>query len=225
MWMELGLGLLGWLLLLAGFGKLTLWPQFRASLAVGILGRPLARVLGWTVPWVEAVTGIALLARPQPWAAAVALPLFWAFAAYQLLALRRGAPSECHCYGRLRPRLRSGPPAILGNVLLGLLAALEVGGSWPLARGPWHPTLRLAGGALLAVVYLVAQGAGGEGPTHFPVAEMRYLLERERGLGDRQVRLLLAQEFGVSPHAVNLMLPRARTAWLLWRRRVGWGGP
>lgn len=215
MWAGLAAGLVGWLLMLSGAGKLTLWAEFRQALeASAVLPPWAARAAGWGAPWAEAGFGIAVLVRPAAWSLMPAAALFLLFAAYQVATLRAGKPADCHCYGKLR-QVRSGRPAALGN---GLMAAVALAGSW---SGADHPVLRAGGGLVLAVAYLWLMGMQAEPRSRFVFAEVRYLQERAAGQGDKAARLVVAQEFGLSPQASYLLLPRSRAAVILVRKRLG----
>jgi hypothetical protein len=210
-----GVGLAGWLLLLSGAGKLTLWADFRRGLLdAGTLPGGAARLAGWAAPWAELAVGLAVLLRPGGVDLAAAAVLYGLFALYQVAAGRRGR-ADCHCYGRLR-QMRAGKPAAIGN---GVLALLSLGAA---AAGPGTDLwVRAGGGLVLAAAYLVAMGQSGQGHTRFVFAEVRYLQERAQGHSDREAREVVAREFGVSPQASYLLLPRSRAAVILLRHRLG----
>ena len=210
-----GAGLAGWLLLLSGAGKLTLWADFRRGLAEARTLPPwLAAGAGWGAPGAEIAVGAAVLASPGWWALGAAAALFALFAAYQIAAGRVGR-ADCHCYGRLR-QMRSGTPAAVGNGALALLSLAVAAG------GPGSAVAaRLLGGLVLAIAYLAAMGTSANGHTRFVFAEVRYLQERAQGRSDREARATVAKEFGLSPEASYLLLPRGRAAVILVRQRLG----
>ena len=212
---ALGAGLAGWLLLLSGAGKLTLWVDFRRGIAEArTLPSWLSVGAGWGAPWAELAVGVAVLARPGWWSLVGAAALFALFAVYQVAAGRVGQ-ADCHCYGKLR-QMRSGRPAAIGNGALALLSLTVA------AAGPGSAVaVRLLGGLVLAVAYLAAMGTSGNGHTRFVFAEVRYLQERAQGRSDRAARETVAKEFGLSPEASYLLLPRSRAAVILVRQRLG----
>jgi hypothetical protein len=214
-WGAWAAGLVGWLLVLSGLGKLTLWQEFREALQrSAVLPPAVAAPAGLVAPFVELAVGAAVLVRPVAADLGAAAVLYALFAAYQGALWRRGGQEGCRCYGRLR-QVREGGPAAVGNAAL---AALALAAAWrPGAALGW----RLAGGFALAVVYLWAMGRQASPRPRFVFAEVRYLEERAAGKSDREARAAVAAEFGVSVEASYLLIPRVRAHVLLWRRRLG----
>jgi hypothetical protein len=218
MWGALAAGVVGWVLVAAGAGKLTGWAEFRRGLEAGrLLPGPLAAAVAVVLPPAELAAGGLVLLAPQPRALAAAGLLLTAFAVYQAELRQRGGDADCHCYGRLR-HVPPGPAAIVANACMGFFAfALAAG-----ALSPGSVVLRLGGGAALAAAYLLALGRSHPrvGFTGFPYAELRYVEHRLAGESDAAARQAVAREFGVGVHATYLMLPRYKTWWLVLRARL-----
>jgi uncharacterized membrane protein YphA (DoxX/SURF4 family) len=123
--------------------------------------RDLVAAVAWALPLLEltaaALLALALSARTG---AALALGLLLSFIAAIVLALRRGAAPDCHCFGQLHSR-----PAGWGNVARN--AALAAAAMYVLAAGPgpgipsWishsdGTTVALVSVSLIAIVLLHA---------------------------------------------------------------------
>ena len=215
---DWAIGLVGWILVAAGVGKLTGWRDFRSGLARGgLLPEPLALVVAVLLPPAECAAGALALLAPHARALIVAGALLTAFAVYQAELMQRGDTSDCHCYGRLR-QVRPGPAMILTNALLAFLAFAGALG----ALGPEHLRTRLLGGALLAVLYLLVAGRSRprEGYSGFPYAELRYVEQRLAGVNDASARAALAKDMGLGVQATYLLIPRYKAWWIVLRARV-----
>ncbi len=215
---DWAIGLVGWVLLVAGVGKLTGWRDFRSGLKRGgLLSGPLALVVAVLLPPAECAAGLAVLLMPHPRALIVAGALLTAFAMYQAELMQRGDISDCHCYGRLR-QVPPGPAMIVANALFGFLAFAGAVG----ALTPDHLKTRLLGGALLAVLYLLVAGRTRprEGFSGFPYAELRYAEHRLAGEDDATARAALGKDMGLGVQATYLLIPRHKAWWIVLRARI-----
>lgn len=212
------LGLVGWILVVAGVGKLTGWREFRKGLQDGgLLRGPLALVVAVLLPPAECAAGVVVLLAPHPRPLMVAGALLTAFAVYQAELMQRGNTSDCHCYGRLR-QVPPGPAMIVANALLAFAAFAAALG----ALDPQHLRTRLVAGAVLAALYLLLAGRSRprEGYSGFPYAELRYAEQRLAGADDATARAALAKDMGLGFGATYLLIPRHKAWWIVLRARI-----
>jgi hypothetical protein len=130
----------------AGVAKAVRGDQTRAGFDA--LGVPAPAVTARTVPFVELVLAVALLALPRAGGVA-ALALLGAFTVVLAGAVRRGVTAGCNCFGAARVDPVSGID-LVRNGLLALLAAATL-----LAPAPEVPDPV----AVAAVVVATAAGA------------------------------------------------------------------
>ncbi len=145
---------------LAGLGKLADRSGAREALAgfgvPGAVGRPLAR----TLPVVELIVAVTLVAGgASRIGAAGALVLLGAFSLAVAVNLVRGRTPDCHCFGQMHSR-PIGPGTLARNAGLGALGVLillgpdgAVGGWWDGLESP-ERVMAMAVLALAAVVGL-----------------------------------------------------------------------
>lgn len=137
------------ILALAGVAKLA--QPAAAAAFLGSLGLPRSTVLVRAGALLELAVAAAVVARPVPAAAAIAL-LFSAFAVVTAVRLRRGSGVPCGCFGE-----RETPPS---RVHLALnLACAATGIAAALAHVPAYSTLASTAPAEAAVALLAAVAA------------------------------------------------------------------
>jgi len=142
--------------LLAGGGALKVHRPATTARALGQMGLPSSPSLVRVGAAAEVVVGAGALAwGNRPFAALVALS-YLGFAAFVLLALRRGVPlSSCGCFGGLRDT-----PPTYGHLALNVVAAVVAA---VIAVGPGGAALadiaRLDGSLALRGVFIVMTGA------------------------------------------------------------------
>lgn len=147
---------------LAAFGKVI--DQSATRRAVGEFGVParFVRVVGWSLPTVEAVLAIAVLPPwSARWAGLAAVAVLAVFTAAIVGQLARGQRPSCSCFGGVSNRPVSGW-TVARNAAIAIVAGITVLGSWTHPSTPADlPVDRATGLALFGAVgaVLVWQGS------------------------------------------------------------------
>lgn len=172
----------------AGVAKLAHPQVLQRSLTASGLSERLARWGARTVPIVEVIVAIGLIATPTRRVAAVAaVLLLMAFSGWVLAQLLRGRRASCGCFGSLG-RTEVTYRTLLRNVAL--LAGATTATATPVS---WEQAARAADTGALTLALMVAVG----GLTAALVASIRLQLQLVRRYGE----VLLALEAPRDPSA------------------------